>query len=431
MGMTKITDVKARRILDSRGLPTIEVDVYTDGGSYGRASVPSGKSTGGNEAVEKRDHDPHHFFGYGVDTAIRAVEDEIAPRIKGLDAQDQEGMDARLNELDGTPDKSRLGANAIVGVSLATARAAATAQHVSLVKHLSNLYGATPDVLPIPMMNVVNGGKHADSGLSVQEFMIVPHGAKNMPAAIRMGAEIYYAIRKLLEEQGHRVSVGDEGGFAPKLATANEVLQVLTEAVQRAGYEPGTDVSFALDFAANDFFKDGLYHYEGNRWTSGDLTDYCVQLAASFPIVSFEDPLAEDDWDGWEQLTKRLNSIGLQCVGDDIFVTNETIVREGISRGIANAVLIKPNQIGTLSETFKTMKLAQEAGYRMVISHRSGETDDPFIADLAAATNAGQIKAGAPARGERVAKYNQLLRLSNQLPNALLPRGIYQLARGN
>lgn len=423
--MTKIATVKAREILDSRGLPTLEVDVQLEDGSIGIASIPSGKSTGQREAVEKRDGDRYRFFGHGVLEALASVEQEIRPAIRGLDAEDQEYLDSKLKALDGTPDKKRLGANAILGISLASARAAAKAKKVPLVFHLAELYGTMPRMLPIPMMNVINGGKHADSGLSIQEFMLVPHGAKDMAEAIRMGAETYYALRQLLQHKGYRVSVGDEGGFAPQVENADTVLTILQEAVREAGYDPGRDVSFALDFAANDFYREGLYHFEGKQWTSDTLIDYCMDLAHRFPIVSVEDVLAEQDWEGWTRLTQRVNQMNLLCVGDDIFVTNESILRKGVAQGIANAILIKPNQIGTLSETLNTMRFAEQSGYGMVISHRSGETDDAFISDLAVATNAGQMKAGAPARGERVAKYNQLLRLAEQLPGARLAASLH------
>ena len=427
--MARIFSLKAREILDSRGLPTLEVDAWLTDGAFGRASVPSGKSTGSKEAAEWRDGDPQRFDGKGVLGAVRHVEEILLPALRDMDAADQSALDARLIQADGTADKRRLGANAILGCSLAAARAAARSRGVPLARHLADLYGAGEQVFPIPMMNVINGGKHADSGISTQEFMLVPHGAADIAEAVRMGAETYRALQGTLEKMGYRVAVGDEGGFAPHLRSTEEALAALTAAIETAGYRPGEDISLALDFAANDFFRNGRYAFEGHDWTADGMTEYCADLAVRFPIVSVEDGLAEDDWTGWAGHTERLKAAGLQCVGDDIFVTNAEIFKQGIARGIANAILIKLNQIGTVTETFAALRLAQESGYGTVISHRSGETSDAFIADLAVATGAGQIKAGAPARGERVAKYNQLLRLREELPNVALARNVYPVRR--
>lgn len=423
--MSSIDSVRAREILDSRGLPTIEVDVTLTDGTMGRASVPSGKSTGSQEAFELRDGDAHRFAGKGVLKAIRNVEDILQPGLRGMSPHDQQAIDSRLIEIDATTNKSRLGANALLGCSLAVARAAARVQKAPLARHLANLYDMTEMQLPVPMMNVINGGKHADSGICTQEFMLVPHGAPDLRCAVRMGAETYQALQTVLQHSGYRVSVGDEGGFAPQLATTSEALEILMEAIVLAGYRPGEQISIALDFAANNFYHNGRYVYEGDEWTANDMIDYCLRISEQFPIVSIEDPLDEGDWDGWIVLTKRVNEKRLQCVGDDIFVTNQEIVRRGIAQGVANAVLIKPNQIGTLSETIDTMRLAQESGYRTVMSHRSGETDDAFIADLAVATHVGQMKSGAPARGERVAKYNQLMRLQDEFEEASFAGSLY------
>ncbi len=423
--MLRVTAVKAREILDSRGFPTLEVDVELDDGSIGRASVPSGKSTGRREARELRDGDPARFGGQGVLSAVDHVQKVICAALQNARIPDQEMFDRTLIDLDGTADKRKLGANAILGCSLAFARAQATARRRSLVRHLADLYGDQALVFPVPMMNVINGGKHADSGISTQEFMLVPQGAANVAEAIRMGAQTYHVLQSLIAAKGYRVSVGDEGGFAPQLRSSAEALELLTAAIEQAGYSPGEDIALALDFAANDFYQAGSYGFEGHIWSADEMTDYCLEMASRFPIVSIEDGLAEDDWEGWVGHTQRLSAAGLQCVGDDIFVTNPTIFQTGIERGVANAILIKPNQIGTISETFATLRMAAQANYRTVVSHRSGETDDPFIADFALATSARQIKSGAPARGERVAKYNQLIRLQEEFPTAPLAKDLY------
>ncbi len=418
--MTQIQSLQAREILDSRGLPTLEVDVRLANGACGRASVPSGKSTGSREAFELRDGDSSRFAGAGVLRAIRNVGDIIAPALWGLDAENQVMLDSRLIELDGTDNKQRLGANAMLACSIATTRAAAQARDLPLARHLADLYGRGALEFPIPMMNVINGGKHADSGISTQEFMLVPQGAPDIRSAIRMGAETYQALSRILKTEGYRISVGDEGGFAPQLPSTVEALALLVKAIEAAGYRPGSDISLALDFAANDFWHEGRYRFEGHDWSALDMAGYCLDLAGRFPVVSVEDPLAEEDWQGWRELTKQLNAASLQCVGDDIFVTNVRIFSAGIEQGIANAILIKPNQIGTVSETFSALHMAERSHYRTVMSHRSGETDDAFIADLAVATHVGQMKSGAPARGERVAKYNQLMRLSEQFPDVAM-----------
>ena len=423
--MVKIASLQAREILDSRGFPTVEVDCRLADGSFGRASVPSGKSTGSQEAQEMRDHDTTRFGGQGVLTAVHNIQNEVFPAVRDMEVADQETFDRILIDLDGTAQKQRLGANVILGCSLAFARAQGAASHQSLARYLAGLYGHQEWVFPVPMMNVINGGKHADSGISTQEFMLVPHGADDIAGAIRMGAEIYHVLQDLLKAKGYRVSVGDEGGFAPQLRSSAEALELLTAAMEKAGYAPGEDVSIALDFAANDFYRDGVYRFEGHAWTAEEMTDYCLEISRRFPIVSIEDGLAEGDWEGWVGHSQRLSAAGLQCVGDDIFVTNPGIFQKGIDQGIANAILIKLNQIGTLSETLATMRLAAQSHYRTVVSHRSGETDDPFIADFALATSARQMKSGAPARGERVAKYNQLLRLTEDFPTAPLAKGLY------
>ncbi len=425
--MSQIQIIQAREILDSRGLPTVEVDFTLSDGAMGRAAVPSGKSTGSREAFELRDGDVARFGGSGVLQAVRNVMEVIAPKLIGMDPADQEAVDNRLIELDGTENKKKLGANAILGCSIASARAAAQSLKIPLVQHLSTLYGQGQPQFPVPMMNVINGGKHADSGISTQEFMIVPHGAKDIRVAIQMGSETYQALGRLLKAQGYRVSVGDEGGFAPQLPSTVDALQILVKAIEDAGYQPGSDIAIALDFAANDFWHEGRYRFEGQDWSALDMADYCVKIAHEFPVVSVEDPLAEDDWSGWVELTKKTNSVGLQTIGDDIFVTNVNIFAKGIEQGIANGILIKPNQIGTVSETLAAIRMAQKAQYRTVMSHRSGETDDSFISDLAVATHVGQMKSGAPARGERVAKYNQLMRLYEQMPQVAIAKGLYPI----
>ena len=410
--MSEIEHVHARQILDSRGNPTVEVDVRLVSGASGRAAVPSGASTGTREALELRDGGDA-FGGKGVGRAINNVNGEIAAAAIGVDADDQRGLDDRLIELDGTDGKSRLGANAILGVSLAAARAAAADAGEPLWRYLG---GADADLLPVPTMNVLNGGVHADNPVDFQEFMIAPVGAGSFAHAVQMGAEVYHELQRTLKSRGLSTAVGDEGGFAPALDSNEAPLEVLVSAIAAAGYRPGEDLAICLDPAASEFFNEGRYELAGERrsLSSEEMVDYWATITDRYPVVSLEDGMAEQDWDGWRHLTERLGS-RLQLVGDDIFVTNPAILREGIERGIANSILIKLNQIGTLTETLDTIALAREAGYRAVISHRSGETEDTFIADLVVATGVGQLKTGAPARSERVAKYNQLLRIEEEL----------------
>ena len=412
MDHTRITQIRAREVLDSRGNPTVEAEVVLAGGGFGRAQVPSGASTGKLEALELRDKD-QRFGGKGVTRAVDNVTGQIAAEVVGMDALNQEAVDQVMLDLDGTPNKANLGANAILSVSLAVARAAAAQLDVPLYRYLG---GPTARLLPVPMLNVLNGGVHAANSVDIQEFMLVPAGAPTFREALRMGVEVYHALKGVLAARGHATNVGDEGGFAPHLAANREALEVLVEAVGKAGYRPGDDVSFAIDAAANELYKDGTYHLEGEgrTLTSAEMVDYLAGLVDDFPLVSVEDGLAEDDWSGWKVLTDRLAD-RIQLVGDDLFVTNEEILRKGIDAGVANAILIKVNQIGSLSETLHTMELARGAGYRRVVSHRSGETEDSFISHLVVGTNAGQIKTGAPARGERTAKYNQLLRIEERL----------------
>jgi enolase len=411
--MSRISAVTAREILDSRGNPTVEVAVALDSGACGRAAVPSGASTGVHEALELRDHDRSRYAGLGVLTAVGNVRDVIAPLLLGCDALDQRGIDRRLVEADGTPNKSRLGANAILGVSLAVAQAAAVDQGVPLFRYLGGDGAVT---LPVPLMNVLNGGKHADNGLEFQEFMVVPWGAPTFGDALRTGAETYHALHDLLRERRLATGVGDEGGFAPRLSGNEEALDLLVSAIERAGLAPGRDVALALDPASSNFFRDGRYTLDGGRTvrSSTQMIDYYAGLLDRFPIVSIEDGLAEDDWDGWTALTERLGG-RVQLVGDDLFVTNPARIRQGIERGAANAVLVKLNQIGTLTETLDAIRITRQHGWAVVVSHRSGETEDVTIADLAVATASGQIKTGAPARSERVCKYNQLLRIEEAL----------------
>jgi enolase len=406
--MARIGHVTAREVLDSRGNPTVEVDVALDSGARGTAKVPSGASTGVHEAVELRDGDPRRYGGLGVLTAVRHVNEILGPLVVGRDPSDQRGIDEALIAADGTPNKGRLGANAILGVSLAVAHAAAAAREQGLFRYLGGPGAAT---LPVPLMNVLNGGKHADNGLEFQEFMVVPLGAPGFPDALRMGAEIYHALHRVLLDRNLATGVGDEGGFAPRLGGNEEALALLVEAIGRAGYSAARDAALALDPAASNFAADGRYRIGSETFTSGALVDYYARLTDRFPIVSIEDGLAEDDWDGWIGLTRRLGD-RLQLVGDDLYVTNLARIREGIARGAGNAVLIKLNQIGTLTETLEAVRLTQEQRWAAVISHRSGETEDTTIADLAVAVGAGQIKTGAPARSERVAKYNRLLRIT-------------------
>ena len=408
--MTTIVEVRAREVLDSRGNPTVEAEVELESGAVGRAMVPSGASTGKHEALELRDGGPR-YGGKGVLRAVAHVKDRIAPEVVGLDALDQAAVDAAMLELDGTPNKAALGANAILAVSLATARAAAKALGVPLWARLG---GAQGGVLPVPLMNVINGGVHADNDLDVQEFMLVPLGLPSFSEALRAGVETFHALKAVLKKRGLSTNVGDEGGFAPELKSNREALDLLIEAIEKAGYAPGKEVALALDPAASEFYKDGRYHFEGQALDAEGMVGVWEAWVDAYPIVSIEDGLAEDDWAGWKLLTARLGA-RVQLVGDDLFVTNPARLERGIREGVANAILIKPNQVGTLSETLETIRLAHRVGFRAVISHRSGETEDPFIADLAVAVNAGQIKTGSASRGERIAKYNQLLRIEEAL----------------
>jgi len=411
--MSSIVDVVAREILDSRGNPTVEADVLLESGVMGRAAVPSGASTGSREAIELRDGDKGRYLGKGVMQAVENINTEISEAIIGLDAQEQAFIDQSMIELDGTENKSRLGANAILAVSMAVAKAAAEESGLPLYRYFG---GMSPMQMPVPMMNIINGGAHANNSLDIQEFMVMPVGANTFREALRCGAEIFHALKKLLDKAGHSTTVGDEGGFAPNLGSHAEALQIIMQAIEAAGYVPGQDVLLALDCAASEFYKDGKYHLagEGLQLTSAQFADYLVNLADRFPIVSIEDGMAESDWDGWKLLTDRLGG-KIQIVGDDIFVTNTRIFKEGIQKGIANSILIKINQIGTLSETFAAIEMAKRAGYTAVISHRSGETEDSTIADIAVGLNAGQIKTGSLSRSDRIAKYNQLLRIEEDL----------------
>ncbi|MDD3363351.1 MAG: phosphopyruvate hydratase [Syntrophomonas sp.] len=420
--MSIITDVVAREILDSRGNPTVEVEIYLQSGIMGRAAVPSGASTGTLEAVELRDNDKGRYLCKGVQTAVKNVNELIAEEIIGLDCLDQYELDQIMITLDGTPNKAKLGANAILGVSMAVARAAAQVLDIPLYKYLG---GVNARLLPVPMMNILNGGKHADNNLDIQEFMIVPAGAANFAEALRMAAEVYHTLKSVLKKASLNSSVGDEGGFAPSLNTNEEALALIVQAIEQAGYKPGKDIFLAMDPAASEFYHDGQYVFaaEGKSRSSAQMVDYYADLVDRFPIVLIEDGMAEDDWEGWKIMTERLGQ-RILLVGDDIFVTNPTILQKGIDQGIANSVLIKLNQIGTLTETLDTITLASQAGYRSMVSHRSGETEDPFIADLVVAMNTGLIKTGAPARSDRVAKYNQLLRIEEELGAAALFKGL-------
>jgi enolase len=410
-----IEAVAAREILDSRGNPTVEVEVMLDDGTEGRAAVPSGASTGAFEAVELRDGDDR-YGGKGVTKAVEAVIDRIGPAVidLGLDATEQRLLDATLIDLDGTPDKSGLGANAILGVSLAVAKAAALSSGLPLFRYVG---GPSAHLLPVPMMNILNGGAHADTNVDIQEFMIAPIGASTFAESVRWGAEVYHSLKSVLKGRGLATGVGDEGGFAPSLPTNREALDLIAEAVQKAGFTVGEDIAFALDVASTEFFSNGSYTFEGTAKSAGELIDYYADLVASYPIVSIEDPLAEDDWEGWKEITTRLGA-QVQLVGDDLFVTNPERLARGIAVGAANALLVKVNQIGTLTETLDAVDLAHRSGYKTMMSHRSGETEDTTIADLAVAVGSGQIKTGAPARSERVAKYNQLLRIEEELDAA-------------
>jgi enolase len=411
--MTAILDVHARQILDSRGNPTVEVEIYLEDGSMGRAAVPSGASTGAHEAVEKRDGDKTRWLGKGVSQAVEAVRGEIAQAIVGMDAEDQSEIDTALIELDGTPNKSRLGANAILGVSLAAAKAAADARGLPLYRYVG---GVSAQLLPVPMMNILNGGAHADNPIDFQEFMVMPVGAETFSEAMRCGAEIFHTLKRRLADAGHSTAVGDEGGFAPALATNADALDFIMGSIEEAGYRPGDDVLIALDPAATEFFRDGAYHIEGEGrvLSPAEMADYLADLSRRYPIASIEDGLAEDDFEGWKAVTQAIGN-KVQLVGDDLFVTNPARLADGIERGLANSILIKVNQIGTLSETLEAVSTAQRAGYTAVMSHRSGETEDTTIADLAVATNCGQIKTGSLARSDRLAKYNQLLRIEEEL----------------
>jgi enolase len=409
-----IEGIVAREILDSRGNPTIEVEVGLDDGTAARAAVPSGASTGAFEALELRDGDTARYGGKGVERAVANVGDRIAEELLGYDASEQRLIDQRMLDLDGTPDKSELGANAILGVSLAVAKAAAASSDLSLFRYLG---GPNAHLLPVPMMNILNGGAHADSNVDIQEFMIAPIGAATFREALRAGAEVYHALKSVLKERGLSTGLGDEGGFAPNLPANAAALDLMAEAVQKAGYHLGRDIVFALDVAATEFFRDGSYNFEGSARSAEEMTSYYAKLVEAYPIVSIEDPLAEDDWAGWTTLTAELGD-KIQIVGDDLFVTNPERIARGIAERAANAVLVKVNQIGSLTETFDAVELAHRAGFRCMMSHRSGETEDTTIADLAVATNCGQIKSGAPARTDRVAKYNQLLRIEEDLDDA-------------
>ncbi|MDQ0285146.1 enolase [Desulfofundulus luciae] len=416
---TTIVDVYAREILDSRGNPTVEVDVLLEDGTLGRAAVPSGASTGAHEAVELRDGDPSRYLGKGVQKAVNNVIEKIAPEIIGFDATDQVGLDMTLIELDGTPNKSNLGANAVLGVSLATARAAAQAVGLPLYQYLG---GVNARRLPVPMMNILNGGKHADNNVDIQEFMIMPVGAPSFAEALRMGAEVFHNLKKVLKKKGLNTAVGDEGGFAPNLSSNEEACAVIMEAIEAAGYRPGEDVALAIDPAATEFFKEDRYMLEGKPFTAEELIDFYASLVERYPILSIEDGLAEDDWENWPKLTARLGG-RVQIVGDDLYVTNTERLQKGIELRASNSILIKVNQIGTLTETLEAIEMARRAGFTAVVSHRSGETEDTFIADLVVATGTGMIKTGAPSRTDRVAKYNQLLRIEEQLGDTAIYPG--------
>ncbi len=418
--MTAIVDIHGREILDSRGNPTIEVEVELEDGSMGRAAVPSGASTGAHEAVEKRDAD-ERYGGKGVQEAVEAVNGELFDALNGLDAEEQVYIDQAMIELDGTANKGRLGANAILGVSLATARAAATSLGMPLYRYVGGVFART---LPTPMMNIINGGEHADNPIDIQEFMIMPVGAASFGEGLRCGAEVFQALKKALAKAGHNTNVGDEGGFAPGLSSTREALDFIVQAIETAGYKPGTDVMLALDAASTEFFEGGKYNLkgEGKVLDSAGMTDYLAALVDAYPIVSIEDGMAEDDWDGWKILTDKIGD-RCQLVGDDLFVTNPLRLADGIARGVGNSILVKVNQIGTLTETLHAVEMAHRAGYTAVMSHRSGETEDTTIADLAVATNCGQIKTGSLARSDRLAKYNQLLRIEEQLDRAAVYAG--------
>ncbi|MDD9270896.1 phosphopyruvate hydratase [Paenibacillus sp. GCM10023248] len=413
--MTIISDVYAREVLDSRGNPTVEVEVYLESGGFGRAIVPSGASTGAYEAVELRDGDKGRYLGKGVLKAVENVNEIIAPEIIGLDALDQVGIDSKMIELDGTPNKGKLGANAILAVSMAVARAAADALDVPLYTYLGGFNAKT---LPVPMMNIINGGAHADNNVDVQEFMVLPVGAPTFKEALRIGAEIFHSLKSVLKEKGLNTAVGDEGGFAPNFTSNEEAITTILAAIEKAGFKPGVDVFLGMDVASTEFYKDGKYvlEGEGKSFTSAEWVDFLAAWVDKYPIITVEDGCSEDDWEGWKLLTEKLGG-KVQLVGDDLFVTNTERLSTGIEQNIANSILVKVNQIGTLTETFDAIEMAKRAGYTAVISHRSGESEDSTIADIAVATNAGQIKTGAPSRTDRVAKYNQLLRIEDELFN--------------
>jgi enolase len=415
--MNKITNIVAREILDSRGNPTVEVDVHVEGGAWGRAAVPSGASTGSREALELRDGDKSRFLGKGVLRAVRNVTESILPVARGMDAADQASLDKKLCDLDGTANKDKLGANAILGISLAAARATANAQGTKLYRHLAKLARNPGTLLPVPMFNIMNGGAHADNSIDFQEFMIAPVGAATFREALRMGAETYHALKSILKAKGYSTAIGDEGGFAPNLKANVEAIEAILAAIEKAGFKPGADVVIALDPAASEFFEDGAYvlkKSDGSKLAPVQMVDFLAKWVRQFPIWSIEDGLAEQDWAGWKLMTDKLGKT-IQLVGDDIFVTNPQIIARAIREGVANSVLIKLNQIGTVSETLSAMATARDAKYTLMVSHRSGETADDFIADFVVATGAGQIKTGAPCRGERVAKYNQLMRIEEEL----------------
>ena len=412
--MASIEAVGAREILDSRGNPTVEVEVVLDDGTFARAGVPSGASTGAFEAVERRDGDKSRYLGKGVENAVNAVIDEIAPELIGYEAEDQRLIDQALIDLDGTPNKGKLGANAILGVSLAVAKAAAKSSGLDLYRYVG---GPNAHVLPVPMMNILNGGSHADSNVDIQEFMVAPIGATSFREALRTGAEVYHSLKSVLKSKGLATGLGDEGGFAPNLPSNRDALDLILVAIEQAGFTPGKDVGLALDVAATEFFKDGAYQFEGKATSSDEIIAYYKQLVADYPLVSIEDPLSEDEWSAWSQLVSEVGD-KVQIVGDDLFVTNPERLAKGIELKAANSLLVKLNQIGTLSETLDAVELAQRNGFTAMVSHRSGETEDTTIADLSVAVNAGQIKTGAPARGERINKYNQLLRIEEALDDA-------------
>ena len=420
--MFNIKKIHARQIMDSRGNPTIECDVTLSGGAFGRASVPSGASTGSFEALELRDGG-NSYMGKGVSKAVQNVNEIIAPELIGMNGENQTEIDEKMLNLDGTPNKDKLGANAILSVSLAVAHAVANAKHIPLYKHIADIFGnPNPCVLPRPMMNIINGGAHADNGLDAQEFMIIPNGAKNEVMASRMGAEIFHNLKSILKKSNHSTNVGDEGGFAPNFDTCAEALDTIVEAIKKAGYKPGTEVSIGLDVASSEFYKDGIYHFEGKDKTADEMIEFYKDLISKYPIISIEDALHEEDWDNWKKLN---TAIGDKCqlVGDDLFVTNPIRLKKGIENGAANAILIKVNQIGSLTETLRAIKMAKDAKYGVIVSHRSGETEDTTIADLAVATNAGQIKTGAPCRTDRVAKYNRLLNIESDLADVAIYAG--------